>query len=342
MARYSATRWTCSFAAWGSTRTIARADARTTRSRITSSILARPRRASRCMSRPRCSPWTTSGCTCSSGCIGVATTSSSPRRSRCICMSTRRPPRPHPRIQRSAPSSSRFAAIIPACRNRPKPDARSGTKNTSPAMPKIVDHAQRRDEIAHVACQVVAHYGFEQATVARIARAAGYTTGMVAHYYDSKQDIILAALRLILLRIEVRLTRERKSSDANLLEVLSEALAIDAQRFTECAFWMAFWGQVSADKKLKRLNAWVHREYMRLFARCFAGHWQEWDAWPQAVRDQVLRSVVTFINGLTAGAVTSPRDWPAAVQLKQLDLQLELLRRWAKSQRADASQARAK
>ena len=59
-------------------------------------------------------------------------------------------------------------------------------------MPKIVDHAKRRDEIALVACQVVASHGFEQATVARIARAAGYTTGMVAHYYESKQDIILA------------------------------------------------------------------------------------------------------------------------------------------------------
>ncbi|HMK86848.1 MAG TPA: TetR family transcriptional regulator, partial [Steroidobacteraceae bacterium] len=117
-------------------------------------------------------------------------------------------------------------------------------------MPKIVDHAKRRDEIAHVACRVVAAHGFEQATIARIARAAGYTTGMVAHYYDSKQDIILAALRLILKRIEERLTRERNGGDADLLSVLSEALAVDAQRFTECAFWMAFWGQVSADRRL--------------------------------------------------------------------------------------------
>jgi TetR/AcrR family transcriptional repressor of bet genes len=201
-------------------------------------------------------------------------------------------------------------------------------------MPKIVDHAQRRDEIAHVACQVVAQYGFEQATVARIARAAGYTTGMVAHYYESKQGIILAALRLILLRIEVRLTREREGGEANLLHVLSEALAIDPQRFTECAFWMAFWGQVSADKKLKRLNVWVHREYMRLFARCFAKHWPEWPDWPQPTRDQVLRSVVTFINGLTASAVTSPSDWPASSQVEQLRLQLDLLRPWANARRA--------
>ncbi len=203
-------------------------------------------------------------------------------------------------------------------------------------MPKIVDHAQRRDEIAHVACQVVAQYGFEQATMARIARAAGYTTGMVAHYYESKQDIILAALRLILQRIEARLTRERESGDENLLEVLSEALAVDAQRFTECAFWMAFWGQVSADKKLKRLNAWVHREYMRLFARCFAEHWRQWAAWPPPVRDQVLRSMVTFINGLTASAVTSPSDWPAAMQIDQLRLQLDVLRQWANGKGASA------
>jgi hypothetical protein len=39
--------------------------------------------------------------------------------------------------------------------------------------------------------------------------------------------------------------------------------------------------------------------------------------------------VVTFINGLTASAVTSPADWPAAVQIEQLRLQLELLQRWA-------------
>jgi TetR/AcrR family transcriptional regulator, transcriptional repressor of bet genes len=209
-------------------------------------------------------------------------------------------------------------------------------------MPKIVDHAQRRDEIAHVACQVVAHYGFEQATVARIARAAGYTTGMVAHYYESKQDIILAALRLILLRIEQRLTRERESGDASLLEVLSESLAVDAQRFTECAFYMAFWGQVSADKKLKRLNAWVHREYMRLFARCFAEHWEEWVQWPPPVRDQVLRSMVTFINGLTASAVTSPSDWPAAMQIEQLRLQLELLRPWANTKAGNTRASDAK
>jgi AcrR family transcriptional regulator len=199
-------------------------------------------------------------------------------------------------------------------------------------MPKIVDHAQRRDEIALVACRVVAAHGFDRASMVRIAREAGYTTGMLAHYFDSKQDIIIAALRLILRRIDERLSRPtRDAARPELLELLLEALPIDAHRHIECAFWITFWGQVTADKRLKRINAWVHREYLRLFERCLDVSWRDWRQWPPSTRDQVLRSLVTFINGLTASAVANPGDWPAQKQIAQLRLQIELLHAWALS-----------
>ena len=198
-------------------------------------------------------------------------------------------------------------------------------------MPKRVDHARRRDEIALVACRAVAQRGFERATVAQIARAAGYTTGMVAYYFDSKQEIILAALRLILRRMDQRLQRAPAAARDGLLEVLTEALPIDAQRRIECAFWTAFWGQLSADPRLKRLNVWVHREYRKLFERCLAEQWPESRLWPAAVRSQALRSLITFLNGITTSAVSSPRDWPARVQVRQLELHLGLLRNWARS-----------
>jgi AcrR family transcriptional regulator len=194
-------------------------------------------------------------------------------------------------------------------------------------MPKIVDHEERRNEIALVACRVVAQYGFDQATIVRIAREAGYTTGMVAHYFDTKQDIVIAALRLILRRIEERLTPGEGQPD--LLALLTEALPVDETRYIECAFWIAFWGQVPADKRLKRINAWLHREYLRLFERCLAQGWQDWARWPAATREQVLRSVITFINGITASTVASRGDWPAERQIGQLRLQLELLHGWA-------------
>src|SRR5499427_6581215 len=129
-------------------------------------------------------------------------------------------------------------------------------------MPKIVDHAQRRDEIALVACRVVAAHGFDRASMVRIAREAGYTTGMLAHYFESKQQIIIAALRLILKRIDQRLSRAAGANTRpDLMALLTEALPVDEHRHTECAFWTTFWGQVTADRRLKRINVWVHREY---------------------------------------------------------------------------------
>jgi TetR/AcrR family transcriptional regulator, transcriptional repressor of bet genes len=197
-------------------------------------------------------------------------------------------------------------------------------------MPKIVDHEKRRNEIALVACRVVAQFGFDQATIVRIAREAGYTTGMVAHYFDTKQDIIIAALRLIMRRIEERLNpASADAAAADLLTVLTEALPVDETRYIECAFYIAFWGQVPADRRLKSINAWLHREYLRLFERCLARGWRGWSGWPAATREAVLRSAVTFINGITASTVASRADWPAERQIGQLRLQLELLQHWA-------------
>jgi AcrR family transcriptional regulator len=196
-------------------------------------------------------------------------------------------------------------------------------------MPKIVDHEERRNEIALVACRVVAQYGFDQATIVRIAREAGYTTGMVAHYFDTKQDIVIAALRLILRRIEERLTPQVPAAEPDLLALLTESLPVDETRYIECAFWISFWGQVPADRRLKRINAWVHREYLRLFERCLARGWPDFVRWPEASREQALRSVMTFINGITASTVANRGDWPAQRQIAALRLHLQLLHGWA-------------
>ncbi|MGH8287409.1 MAG: TetR/AcrR family transcriptional regulator [Steroidobacteraceae bacterium] len=207
-------------------------------------------------------------------------------------------------------------------------------------MPKIVDHDRRRDEIALVACRVVAGYGFDQATVVRIAREAGYTTGMVAHYFDTKQEIIVAALRLMLRRVDERLLRNSEGERPDLLALLAETLPVDEERYIECAFWTAFWGQVTADKRLRRINAWVHREYQRLYERCLSHAWPQWPQWPAEVRDVVLRSIMTFINGLTASTVASRADWPPEKQTEQMRLQIAMLRDWAAKAAAAPAKAR--
>jgi AcrR family transcriptional regulator len=61
-------------------------------------------------------------------------------------------------------------------------------------MPKIVDHKARRLELSEVAARLIASGGLEAATIREIAKASGYSKGVVEHYFDNKEELISGAL----------------------------------------------------------------------------------------------------------------------------------------------------
>jgi len=56
---------------------------------------------------------------------------------------------------------------------------------------------QRRIEIAQALLAFMAEKGYAGATVREIAKAAGVSSGLIHHHFESKQDILLAAVKLI-------------------------------------------------------------------------------------------------------------------------------------------------
>ncbi len=67
-------------------------------------------------------------------------------------------------------------------------------------MPKVVDHEVRRAEIAEALWRVVAREGIEAATIRAVAAEAGWSRGIVEHYFDSKDALVLYACELALER----------------------------------------------------------------------------------------------------------------------------------------------
>src|SRR3954451_16915881 len=63
-------------------------------------------------------------------------------------------------------------------------------------MPKIVDHHDRRRELAEAAWRVVLSNGIDGATTREIARESGFSAGVLSHYFEGKDDILQAALEL--------------------------------------------------------------------------------------------------------------------------------------------------
>ena len=62
--------------------------------------------------------------------------------------------------------------------------------------PKIVDKEKRKQEIARVALDLFADRGFEATSIRQIAQAAGVGKGTIYEYFDSKVEIVFAALKV--------------------------------------------------------------------------------------------------------------------------------------------------
>jgi AcrR family transcriptional regulator len=112
-------------------------------------------------------------------------------------------------------------------------------------MPKIVNHEERRDEVVAAARRIILRDGIEAATTRAIAREAGYSNGVLTHYFADKDDILLSALESSHRRIADRLAR--KLSGLGGLEALREVLVdnvpLDEERAMETGLEIGFWGR---------------------------------------------------------------------------------------------------
>ena len=73
-------------------------------------------------------------------------------------------------------------------------------------MPKRVDHDERRRQIAEALLRVVSRTGLEAASLRNVATEAGVTSGMVQHYFPSKDAMIDFAMDTATTRYERRIT----------------------------------------------------------------------------------------------------------------------------------------
>jgi AcrR family transcriptional regulator len=62
-------------------------------------------------------------------------------------------------------------------------------------MPKIVDHESQRVRFAEAAMRLIAQFGLEGATMRAVAAEAGLSYGSLFHYFKSKDELLMHAIR---------------------------------------------------------------------------------------------------------------------------------------------------
>jgi AcrR family transcriptional regulator len=195
-------------------------------------------------------------------------------------------------------------------------------------MPKIVDHATRRHEIALAACRSISSKGLDKVTLADIAQEAGYTTGMLAHYYETKWDVILAALRLMHDRLGEKLS-EGIQDDRSLAELLRDVLPTNPELKSESRAWLAFWAVAVSRPQLVKWSSKIHTDWRALIKRCIQATTPSAAHWKDSLLEDVVSSIILFMDGLYIKALTRPSAYPTKDQIRLLRSHLEALMEWA-------------
>lgn len=109
-------------------------------------------------------------------------------------------------------------------------------------MPKIVDHDERRAQIAAAVLRVIARDGVKGADLRSVAKEAGCSTGVIAHYVGDKQALLLGALREAMHHVARAMAdvAEGQSGIARLIAMLEAGMPLDAERAASCRIFYHF------------------------------------------------------------------------------------------------------
>ena len=179
-------------------------------------------------------------------------------------------------------------------------------------MPRIVDHDRRREEIARLAVGVMQRDGAEHATVRGIARAGGFSIGVLSHYFRDKDELVgfafqwvaqqsFAGLDAAVAREPPGLARLRTA-----LEFMVPATA--APSFTRV--WLNLWGAATANPALAR----VHRDYYTRWRAYLRRYLREAVQRREIAAPRSLRNTTDLltaaIDGFWIGAAFEPQRFP--------------------------------
>jgi AcrR family transcriptional regulator len=195
-------------------------------------------------------------------------------------------------------------------------------------MPKLVDHEARRGEVAAAACRVLAERGCDGATIREVAREVGCSTGVLAHYFADKAEMLGYALKRAGeqtgARMDVRIASAATAAEA-LRAVLDEALPLDAVRRDEWRVWIAFWGEAIGDAELAELQRARYSIWRGRVRTLLERGMEDGSLVATTDPDFDTARLIAFVDGLGIQATFEPRLMPASKQRALIDAELDRL-----------------
>ncbi|WP_343559889.1 choline-binding transcriptional repressor BetI [Kiloniella sp. b19] len=124
-------------------------------------------------------------------------------------------------------------------------------------MPRIGVEEIRKKQLIEATIAVIHEVGFTAATIAKISKHAGLSTGIVAHYFTDKDGLLVATQKHLMQELgqETRdLLAQADSPHKRLMAIVNANFSDNQFKKGVADVWLAFWALVPQSPQLSRLH----------------------------------------------------------------------------------------
>ncbi len=169
-------------------------------------------------------------------------------------------------------------------------------------MPKLGMQPVRRQQFIEATIQVIHEEGLDRTTLARVAKRAGASAGLVAHYFGDKAALLHATFRYLAQELAEEYRHQRQNARSprqQLLAIVDANLAESQSGPAVVSAWLAFWSQVNHRPELARVQRVVtrrlHSNLLHVLRQLLPG----------AEADRIATGLSVMIDGLWLRAMLS-------------------------------------
>jgi AcrR family transcriptional regulator len=176
-------------------------------------------------------------------------------------------------------------------------------------MPKVVDHEQRREELAAAVWRLASREGLDAVTIRGVAAEAGWSTGALHHYFAEKEELLLFAFQTVAGRLGRRVEEARAAGGGPLeqaRELLAIGLPLDEERRDETRVWFAFLGLALTRPALARAQRLAYQAWRRLVADALRDAQEQGDVDAGVDVEREAAGLVALVDGIAVQASFDP------------------------------------
>lgn len=192
-------------------------------------------------------------------------------------------------------------------------------------MPKVVDHEERRRELAEAVWRIVRRDGIDHASVRAVAAESGWSSGSLRHYFPTQDALLGFAMELAYRKFLARLEKlDRTLGNRRLLRAVAhEMLALDEERRAEAAVLLSFLPRAMVEPSLHEMERYGTRLLYDMVAKVFRAAQEAGELREGVAPAKAARRLIVLVDGLNIHHGLGPDELTAEEMVEAVDEQLD-------------------